>query len=137
MEGDFNRLQMDQSSSANTMTVGITGDRNNYTSPTLTVPFLGTLPLNPPSSPAFSGAALAANVGGLGKGDLFQGGDFNSMTLTVEGDLNSFAMSQAGDSTIIGSITGNLNQAVVSQVSMNNMADFSQTGNGNNVGIMQ
>lgn len=73
----------------------------------------------------------------MGKGDLFQTGDDNSLSLTVKGNLNSFAMSQAGGSTIIGSVTGNMNQAVVTQASMNNMADFSQTGSGNIAGIMQ
>ncbi|MFU8864272.1 MAG: hypothetical protein ACNA7O_10170 [Rhodobacterales bacterium] len=76
-------------------------------------------------------------MAGLGKGDLFQHGDDNSLSLSVKGNLNSFATSQAGGSTIIGSITGNMNQAVVTQASINNLADFSQTGNGNIAGIMQ
>lgn len=135
--GDHNMLnvmQNDGSAGRNSMNVTITGSYNN----------------NPASghAPLFDGDAAAARDTGVSltsldhlyKGDLYQDGSTNTVTLTVDSNDNAFATLQSGsNNTINGTISGGagMNQAVVVQVNSNNSATFTQNGFGNNLGIVQ
>lgn len=139
--GDNNYLNGYQRGRSHSMEVNIEGNDNNN---------LGE------GAPSFSDAAEDAQdfvtasgklkSSSFGAGDLFQldqspfNQQRNSLVLTgTNADKNSFAMYQNGSkNSINGTISdGSSNQAVVAQIGSFNSASFSQTGSGNNVGIMQ
>lgn len=63
----------------------------------------------------------------------------NSIELAIVTDLNQFSLHQNGqENSINGAInTGNANQVAVAQVGDANAANFTQAGQGNNIGINQ
>jgi hypothetical protein len=82
---------------------------------------------------------------GLTAGLLEQYGTSNSVTLNVSGNDNVFATKQDNSltvggtlkNTIVGTITGDDNEAAVIQVGNNNTTNFTQTGGGNFVSVSQ
>ncbi|MEY8841546.1 hypothetical protein AB9K41_21160 [Cribrihabitans sp. XS_ASV171] len=126
--GDMNYLNVQQNSirslsGPQTVMVSIDGDNNNNS---------GILT-------AFSGDAATVAGSLVTPGDIFQEKNGSLVSLDVTGNDNLFATYQSGNpgGEIMGTINGNQNQAVVTQVGATNMASFSQVGNMNNLGIMQ
>lgn len=122
IEGDFNRLQIEQDHfggvEGNMISVTIDGDFNGG-----------------PLDTKFTGAAL---LPGLAPGSLVQRGYGNSMSFDVSSSHNLFAAAQVGNNnTIMASITGTSNQASVMQTGNSNFVAFSQNGIGNTVSVMQ
>lgn len=121
IDGSNNNLGVSQGQSGNatsSLDVQITGDFNNN------------------NGAGFTGDAadvFFSRTPGL----IEQGGSNNEIALVVDGDSNLFSLRQAsGSNSITGSIEGDFNQAVVSQSGLD-VANFSQNGNFNNIGIQQ
>ncbi|WP_099827668.1 hypothetical protein [Oceaniglobus indicus] len=110
------------------MTVRVTGDRNNNNGDFLT-------------GDALAARHYANNATGLtfGHGRLWQNGGNNYLTLTVNSSDNLFATLQQGsNNSIMGTIGGGTgNQAVVAQLGNTNVANFTQNGTGNVLGVTQ
>jgi hypothetical protein len=132
MTGNDNQIHaLQEGAGSNKISVSITGSNNN----------------NYPTSAAINGDALTAKLfaetelgaGNLTQGKLIQNGSNNELSLLVATSTNVFATYQHGDGNVIdGTVnTGNGNQAVVTQIGSNETAVFTQSGDGNNVGIKQ
>ncbi len=151
--GNFNDLTIDQSvgSSPNANSVAdvaITGDSNvldvqqnavrSAGGPqTVRVTIQGSNNNNLASiGSGFGGVALSV---GLTPGTIVQDKNGSEATLDVIGNGNLFAFEQSGNpgGSITGTITGDANQAAVSQIGAENHTVFAQTGNNNNLGITQ
>jgi hypothetical protein len=120
--GSFNRLMIEQrhpgAGSANRVSVDIKGDRNG--------------------GPDGAKFAPMVSKAGLTPGAIRQMGLGNSVTVTVRGEDNLFAINQSGNNNMVsGKIVGYQNQASVAQVGNNNFASFSQNGIGNMISVRQ
>lgn len=121
--GDDNKIYINQEYTAvsaattNRIAASITGNRNGG--------------YNPWSSRLIGSFGLEA-------GALIQTGFGHSLSLTVYGDDNVFAVTQVGQSnTVSGVITGFANQAAVMQNGTGNAVSFSQTGQHNTIIVSQ
>lgn len=133
MIGDSNYANGLQSGDFNVMTLDFEGNGNNASA------FSSGLTGGARDARDFVRGSTPGAIS-FSRGDLFQQGEGNTMTITgTLADNNSFAMFQGGDNNlIVGRIeNGSFNQAVVAQVGNGNIANFSQTGSHNNLGIMQ
>lgn len=135
-QGSFNVADIDQIGNGNFIDVDQYNDNN-----TVTANFDG----NDNGVGSFTGVA-AGVAGVITPGTVIQdagtlGG--NLITYDVFGNSNLFAFKQDGDgNTIDGDVGTSIadassNQVAVVQIGNGNTADFSQLGNGNNIGISQ
>lgn len=133
MTGNDNYANGQQTGDGNVMTLDFNGNGNNA------VGFSSGFTDNALDARNFVRGSTPGDTG-FRRGDLFQVGDGNTMTITGSlADNNTFAMFQGGDgNSITGRIeNGSFNQAVVAQVGSGNSANFTQSGSNNNLGIMQ
>nr|WP_321979832.1 hypothetical protein [uncultured Cohaesibacter sp.] len=149
--GDGNRLNFVQMGDQNSMAVTYKGKDNELDAKqtgdenSMTIAFDGAVtPLS--RSDQTNDAALGgytdlvlASSGTLTPGQAIQTGDLNVASIQVHGgSFNKFAFSQTGDqNTIDGAITGLSNQSAVIQSNSDNYAYYRQTGNYNQLIILQ
>ena len=149
--GDGNRLTFAQTGDRNALAVSYKGKDNELNASqigddnTITVAFDGDVtPLsrsdqtNDPALGGFTDTVLAS-AGTLTPGQAFQTGDLNLASIIVHGgSFNKFAFAQTGDENIVdGEMTGISNQSAIIQSSSENYAYFRQTGNYNQIIILQ
>ncbi|WP_319568584.1 hypothetical protein [Cohaesibacter marisflavi] len=149
--GDGNRLNFMQTGDKNSMAVTYKGKDNELDAKqtgdenSMTVSFDGAVtPLsrsdqtNDAALGGFTDLVLASS-GTLTPGQAMQTGDLNVASIQVNGgSFNKFAFSQTGDQNVIdGAITGLSNQSAVIQSNNDNYAYYRQTGNYNQLIILQ
>ncbi|WP_321446609.1 hypothetical protein [uncultured Cohaesibacter sp.] len=149
--GDGNRLNFVQTGDKNSVAVTYKGKDNELDAKqtgdenSMTVSFDGAVtPLsrsdqtNDAALGGFTDLVLASS-GTLTPGQAMQTGDLNVASIQVNGgSFNKFAFSQTGDQNMIdGAITGLSNQSAVIQSNNDNYAYYRQTGNYNQLIILQ
>ena len=115
--GRGNRVRnLEQTGDANDATISLAGSWNGYDSFT-------------PDTDSYAV--------GLTSGTVVQDGNNNFVALDAIGDRNQYAFSQSGnDNSISGVQTGNNNEVAVQQTG-GGIANFTQSGNGNHLGVSQ
>nr|WP_320142133.1 hypothetical protein [uncultured Cohaesibacter sp.] len=128
-KGKDNELNAKQTGDENSMTVSFDGD---------VTPLSRSDQTNDAALGGFTDLVLASS-GTLTPGQAIQTGDLNVASIRVHGgSFNKFAFSQAGDQNMIdGAIAGISNQSAVTQANGENYAYFRQTGNYNQLIILQ
>jgi hypothetical protein len=138
--GDDNDVDVEQRGTANAAAVDMAGERNRLNLRQMGENNQLLLSVSGNSNNALNAARLTGDrlLSGMKPGEISQIGAFNTIDLTLNGDLNAFALSQEDDENRIeGFMTGSGNEAVVSQTGRGNVASFSQRGKGNGVSIRQ
>ncbi|WP_162916474.1 hypothetical protein [Cohaesibacter haloalkalitolerans] len=149
--GDGNRLNFSQSGDRNALSVSYRGKDNELNAVqtgndnTMSIAFDGSVsPLtrsdqnNDTALGGFTDVVLGA-AGTLTPGQAIQTGNLNVAFVQIsEGSFNKFAFSQSGDQNVIdGAIHGSSNQSAVIQTGGDNYAYYRQSGNYNQLIILQ